>query len=402
MGIRTISDIEYCESCDYGLIKSATPSSNARYLMPEKLTKDDYRTPFAHDRDRIIHSLAFRRLVHKTQVFCGADPSKYTTRLLHTLKVCQIAQTISRALRLNEDLTVAIALGHDIGHAPFGHLGEEILRRRLIHDNGFEHNEEGVLLALYFEQGLNVTFQTLEGILKHTRFSFEPYNAANVKRHDPFETLELKRRRQQPLVYHNVFNYMGPQDSNQKVTFLGLPTYEAQVVDIADEIAYVVHDLVDCLAREIVTEEELPPEWQEEFLTDDPGDAINGLVKGVIDENYDKLIHIDAEAPRIELSHTVKLSRLMEIMKNWYQEIFDTKLAWQKDWASQVLESVFDLFLSDHAQLKKYVHPWYYLKIVRKPYRGESLVGHCIATLTDNEIISIYDKHLKRRGARRR
>lgn len=395
MHIRTASDIENCESCKYGLINAATPSNSAKRLLPEEPRRDDYRTQFAHDRDRIIHSLAFQRLVHKTQVFCGADPSRYTTRLLHTLKVAQVAQTISRALRINEDLTVAIALGHDIGHAPFGHLGEEILRQRLIDDNGFEHNEEGVLLALYFEQGLNLTVQTLEGILKHTRFSCEPYSAANVRRYDPFQTIKLKRHRHSPLVLHNVFKYMGPAGSDQRITFQELPTYEAQVVDIADEIAYVVHDLEDCLARGTVTEEELPPEWQEEFA-DDPKDAISSLVTGVIDENFDKLIHADPVTPRTELSHTARLSQLMEVMKNWYEGIFEVKLADQKKWANQVLADVFELFVREPTLLREYVHPWYYRSIVRKPYRGKSLVGHCMATLTDHEIISIYDAHLKR------
>ncbi|MFC2027880.1 dGTP triphosphohydrolase [Chloroflexota bacterium] len=391
---RTVIDIEKCEACDDGLSKAATRCSDAIPLIPETAREDDYRTAFAHDRDRILYSTPFQRLVYKTQMFCGANPSKYTTRLLHTLKVAQIARTISRALSLNEDLTEAIALGHDIGHAPFGHTGEDILRKRTINVNGFEHNEEGVWVALFSrERGLNLSTVTLEGILKHTKFSFKPYNENGVARSDPFAEIKLTRPREEPQILDNVFKYMGPPDAKQDVTFLALPSYEAQIVDISDEIAYVVHDLEDSLVRRIVESADLPPEWHSEF-GGDPRDGINGLVKGVVLENCTKIREASENGSRIELSHTDRLAKLILIMKEWYSYMHTTKLLNQKTWAEQVMNEAFDLFLKDGDLLKKSVDPFDYRAIVQHPFRGESLVAHCIATLTDHELSSIGSVHL--------
>src|SRR6266542_3113599 len=132
------------------------------------------RTEYQRDRDRILHSKAFRRLKHKTQVFIAPEGDHYATRLTHTLEVAQIARTIARALNLNEDLTDAIALGHDLGHTPFGHAGEEVLGRLL--PGGFRHNEQSLRVVDLLdrragapERGLNLTWEVREGILKHSK-----------------------------------------------------------------------------------------------------------------------------------------------------------------------------------------------------------------------------------------
>ena len=145
----------------------ATPSYPARRLREEP--DSDHRTPFQRDRDRIVHSKAFRRLKHKTQVFIAPEGDHYRTRLTHTLETCGIARNVSRALGLNEDLTEAIGLGHDLGHPPFGHVGEEVLdgcvRERWGH--GFRHNEHSLRMVDEIER-LNLTEQVRDGILRHT------------------------------------------------------------------------------------------------------------------------------------------------------------------------------------------------------------------------------------------
>ncbi|HEX77620.1 MAG TPA: deoxyguanosinetriphosphate triphosphohydrolase [Dehalococcoidia bacterium] len=177
------------------------------------------RTAFQRDRDRIIHSKAFRRLKHKTQVFIAPLGDHYVTRLTHTLEVAQIARTISRALNLNEDLTEAIALGHDLGHTPFGHVGEEVLDE--LYPGGFRHNEQSLRVVDLLEkegQGLNLTWEVREGILHHSKAQS-----------------------------HILGKDWGP-----------LSTLEAQVCRLADIVAYINHDLADAIRAGILKEGELP------------------------------------------------------------------------------------------------------------------------------------------------
>ena len=173
--------------------------------------KCDLRTDFQRDRDRIIHSASFRRLKHKTQVYIAPEGDHYRTRLTHTLEVSQIARTISRALFLNEDLTEAIAMGHDLGHTPFGHAGERALNSCL--DGGFRHYEQSVRVVQKLEKsgkGLNLTYEVEDGILKHTN--------------------------------------------------MDAATREGQIVRLADRIAYMNHDIDDSIKAGILTEEDIPIE----------------------------------------------------------------------------------------------------------------------------------------------
>jgi len=173
--------------------------------------KCDIRTEFQKDRDRITHCKAFRRLMHKTQVFISPEGDHYRTRLTHTLEVSQIARTIALALNLNEDLTEAIALGHDLGHTPFGHAGEDALNEFL--PQGFRHNEQSLRVVEFLENdgnGLNLTFEVLDGILNH-------------------------RTRCKPS------------------------TLEGQIVRISDKIAYMNHDVDDAIRAKILATDDLPP-----------------------------------------------------------------------------------------------------------------------------------------------
>ncbi len=195
------------------------------------------RTDFIRDRDRILHSKSFRRLKHKTQVFLSPQGDHYRTRLTHTLEVSQIARTISRALRLNEDLTEAIALGHDLGHTPFGHSGEDVLDELL--PDGFEHNVQSLRVVEKLENdgaGLNLTFEVRDGILHHKKN--------------------------------------------------GTPaTLEGAVVSLADRIAYINHDIDDAMRAGVLQESDLPQECVR-VLGNLHGKRINTMILDVVEQSF--------------------------------------------------------------------------------------------------------------------
>ena len=201
---------------------------------------DPFRTAFQRDRDRIVHSKAFRRLKHKTQVFVMLEGDHFRTRLTHTLEVTQIARHIGRMMGLNEDLVETIALAHDLGHTPFGHAGEDVLDELLSDLGGFEHNEQSKRVVELLENkypnfpGLNLSIEVLEGLMKH---------------HTPFD--------------HD--DRLGDED-------IVFPSLEAQTVNLADQLAYVSHDLDDGLASGILNMDELVASvdlWREAQLTTD-------------------------------------------------------------------------------------------------------------------------------------
>jgi dGTPase len=198
---------------------------------------DDLRTCFQRDRDRIVHAKSFRRLKHKTQVFISPEGDHYRVRLTHTLEVAQIARTAARALRLNEDLTEAIALGHDLGHTPFGHLGEEALSPFL--SRPFRHNEQSLRVVDHLEEdgrGLNLSWEVRDGILNHT--------------------------------------WSMPMPA----------TLEAQVARFADRIAYVNHDVDDAVRAGILTPEDLPREATR-VLGESHAKRIDTLVRDLVAES---------------------------------------------------------------------------------------------------------------------
>lgn len=199
----------------------------------------DIRTCFQRDRDRIIHSKAFRRLKHKTQVFISPEDDHFRARLTHTLEVFQIAKTIANSLFLNEDLTEAIALGHDLGHTPFGHLGEEIFSE--ICSKKFHHNEQSVRVIQKIEKngaGLNLTKEVLDGILNH-RGTGKP------------------------------------------------STLEGKIVQISDKIAYINHDIDDAIRANLLKKEDLPKECTQ-ILGKTPREIINFLVRNIIENSFGK------------------------------------------------------------------------------------------------------------------
>lgn len=208
----------------------------------------EIRTPYQRDRDRILHCKAFRRLKHKTQVFLSPEGDHYRTRLTHTLEVSQIARTIARALLLNEDLTEAVALGHDLGHTPFGHAGEKALNS--LSPDGFRHYEQSVRVVERLEndgRGLNLTQEVRNGILCHTRGE------------EAF-------------------------------------TLEGQIVRLADRIAYINHDIEDACRADVLTEDDIPKRITE-LLGSGKSRRINTLIASVVENSQQGELHM---APEIQ------------------------------------------------------------------------------------------------------
>jgi dGTPase len=216
---------------------AAKPEESRGRLNPEP--ESATRSAFQRDRDRIIHSAAFRRLIHKTQVFVYHEGDYYRTRLTHSLEVAQIARSISRALGLDEDLAEALGLAHDLGHTPFGHAGEDALGEMMAPYGGFDHNDQTLRILTQLEHryaefdGLNLTWETLEGVVKHNG--------------------PLLPERPGRLLPRTIAAYVARHDLELHTQ----PGVEAQVASLADDLAYVTHDIDDGLRAGLVTIPEL-------------------------------------------------------------------------------------------------------------------------------------------------
>ena len=201
-----------------------------------KEANSKYRSPFQRDRDRIIHSASFRRLKHKTQVFVNTEGDHFRTRITHSIEVAQIARSIAKYLKLNEDLAETLSLAHDLGHTPFGHAGEDALDECMQNYGGFDHNLQTLRIVMFLENkyfkfdGLNLTLETLEGLLKHN---------------GPVDDLSMINK----LIGSKVFK--------NKINFNTYPSLEAQISAISDDIAYNNHDIQDGIKANLFKLEEL-------------------------------------------------------------------------------------------------------------------------------------------------
>ncbi len=245
--------------------KASLSSSSRGRVYPEE--ECDIRNPYQRDRDRILHSKAFRRLKHKTQVFIAPEHDHYRTRLTHTLEVSQISRTIARALSLNEDLVEAIALAHDLGHTPFGHAGEGALDRLV--EGGFKHNQQSLRVVEELEfrnrgkRGLNLTWEAKDGIGRHTG-STTP------------------------------------------------STLEGKIVRIADRIAYINHDIDDALRAGIITQENLPS-YSLKILGNDHSQRIDTMVRDMIEASWDSK----------DIRQSPELEKATNILRDFlFQEVY--------------------------------------------------------------------------------
>ena len=199
-------------------------------------SRSQYRTPFQRDRDRIIHSASFRRLKHKTQVFVNTEGDHYRTRITHSIEVAQIARTIARYLKINEELVETLSLAHDLGHTPFGHAGEDSLNESMENFGGFDHNLQTLRIIMLIENkylnfsGLNLTIETLDGLLKHN---------------GPISNKS------------NLDLIIGIKKFNNKIEFKNGPSLEAQISSISDDIAYNNHDIQDGVRAKLFSINEL-------------------------------------------------------------------------------------------------------------------------------------------------
>lgn len=328
MSIRLkLEEIERNNLSRYAMLSE---NSQGRRDFEEKCT---IRTDYQRDRDRIIHSKAFRRLKHKTQVFIAPEGDHFRTRLTHTLEVGQIGRTLGRALRLNEDLVEAIALGHDLGHTPFGHTGERVLNR--LHPKGFNHNEQSIRVIEFLEHktnriGLNLTYEVREGILRHSG-------------HSKSETLE------------------------------------GQVVSYADRIAYINHDIDDAIRAGVIKNEDLPRECIE-ILGKTHGERINNMILDIIKDSMEK--------------KSISMSKEFEYFTNKLRDYMFSNVYLNKDAKSEeskaeyIMEKLYKYYLKNKNNLPiEHLNNYKDMENVLI----EDIVSDYIAGMTDRYVVNVFN-----------
>lgn len=346
-----------------------------------KESEHSYRSCYQRDRDRIIYSTAFRKLEYKTQVFVNHEGDYYRTRLTHTLEVAQIAKSIARALRLNEDLVEAISLAHDLGHTPFGHSGEDALHELMKDHGGFDHNAHGLRVVDYLEErypdfpGLNLTYEVREGIIKHST------------------AYDLPR----PII---------PFESTAS------PLLEIQVVDIADEIAYDNHDLDDGIMSKLIREEDLKvvPVWAKkdsQIRKAHPGvkDEIRKyqIIRSIINEQVtDVLTQTENNIRRYKIRkqqdvlklpvRPVAFSKMLENARKPMREFLQNNLyqhyrvARMSNKAYRFITSLFNVYLDKPEQLPPSTH-----NRLKKEDKHQVVCDY-IAGMTDRYALDEYKK----------
>ncbi|MDO5713559.1 MAG: deoxyguanosinetriphosphate triphosphohydrolase [Tissierellia bacterium] len=322
----------YQEQLEEQILSPVATCSNQSKGRKKEEKPCDIRTVFQRDRDRILHSKSFRRLKHKTQVFIAPEGDHYRTRLTHTLEVSQIARTIGKALRLNEDLIEAIALGHDLGHTPFGHTGEFVLNQ--LHKGGFKHYKQSLRVVDILEhngkrQGLNLTFEVRDGIVNHT----------------------------------------GERKAN---------TEEGSLIKFADRIAYINHDIDDAQRAGIISAEDIPKEIIE-ILGKTHSERINSMIHGMIEygeKNGGKV----GMVPEIE-NATNQLRQFM--FENVY---YNPTAKSEDDKVARLLEDLYKYYLKHFESLPK-EHIDLYKKY---PGTEDDIICDYIAGMTDRFAVTTW------------
>lgn len=287
----------------------------------------EFRTEFQRDRDRIIYSNSFKRLKNKTQVFVAPEGDHYITRLTHTLDVSQIARSIARTLCLNEDLAEAIALGHDLGHTPFGHVGEYVLDK--LTSKGFQHNEQSVRVVDVIEKngrGLNLTFEVRDGILNH-KSSGKP------------------------------------------------ATLEGEAVSLADRIAYINHDIEDAIRAGILKNEDLPQNAVQ-ILGKVTKERIHTAIEDIYKNSYGK--------PYVKMSDEV-MGATNELRSFMFAKVYSPTNKVIQERAERMLTQMFSYFMNNVEKL-----PQPYLGLLEK-YEKETVVSDYISGMTDRYAIGVFE-----------
>lgn len=346
----------------------------------------DFRSPYARDRDRIIHSASFRKLEYKTQVFLNQEGDFFRTRLTHSIEVSQIARSITSTLGLNEALAESIALAHDLGHTPFGHVGGDTLDECLRQDeftNGFEHNFQSFRVVSFLEKrykdfdGLNLTFATLEGILKHSY----PYKKSFL-----------------PQKIHEQFNL----DTH--------PSIEAMVVDRADEIAYTSHDIDDGINSGLISFEDLKEselvceilkKVEKEGITQEDDEMfryrfsshlINHLVYSLLDYSRDRVrssevqsVTFDAKSELPIGMHSDLETKLKKLKKLLFVKLYQHQNIVTKMYAGkQAVRGLYKGLMEEEKML-----PTYFYKQL-KSRKKHRVIADYIAHMSDRHAISLY------------
>lgn len=321
---------EQLEKIEHQNLRECAAFSDASRGRERQEKPCDIRPCYQRDRDRILHSKAFRRLKHKTQVFLAPGGDHYRTRMTHTLEVSQIARTIAKALGLNEDLTEAIALGHDLGHTPFGHAGERALNAVCPH--GFKHNEQSIRVVEILEkkgEGLNLSWEVRDGILNH-QMSSHP------------------------------------------------ATLEGKVVRLSDKIAYINHDIDDAIRGQILTEPDLPTEYTR-VLGNTTKARLNCLIHDMIANSQDK--------DDIIMSEDVK-NAMLGLRKYMYEHLYrNPKAKGEEGKAVELIKQLYEYYYEHVNEL-----PMEYIDMINKGEATTVVVCDYIAGMTDNYAIATFQK----------
>ena len=367
--------------------KLSTPIRSRGRFNLEK--KSNLRSPYQRDRDRIVHSTAFRRLKHKTQVFVNTTGDHYRTRITHSLEVAQIARTLAKYFRLNEDLCETLSLAHDLGHTPFGHAGEEILNTCMIEQGGFDHNIQTVRIVTLLEnryynfKGLNLSFETLDGLIKHNG----------------------------PVNNLTKFNsILGKNFFKNKIYFQNSPSLEAQFASISDDIAYNSHDLEDGLRANLFRFKELKDlpildlifKKHEKKFKKFPKDlVIRQIIREIINEMVqDVIINTKKNIKKYNVKNVKEIYKLQYPIVSFSKKMnfFDTsikkflkiKMYFHKD---VLKKTMFGKKIVKHLffMIKKNPNQYINVRMIKKSNLDRS-ISDFIAGMTDRFAINLYNK----------
>ena len=353
----------------------------------EKEPYNKYRSPFQRDRDRIIHSTAFRRLKHKTQVFVNTEGDHYRTRITHSLEVAQIARSITRYMKLNDDLAETLSLAHDLGHTPFGHAGEDSLNECMDNNGGFDHNLQTVRIVMFLENkylkfdGLNLTIETLDGLLKHN---------------GPFYD------------YTKLNKIIGLKNLKKKFNFNKYPSLEAQIAALSDDIAYNNHDIQDGIRAKLFSLNDLSEiNFFKEIINNQKKnikgknheiliyqvirDSINLMVQDLINTTINKIKYLKIKkyqdivnSDNNLVSFSYKFERIEEEIKEFLKnKMYNNKDVLLKNNKGKII--IKKLFQEIYKKPKKYLNKD---QIKKGKYRA---IADYISGMTDRYAISLYN-----------